>query len=126
MTTEIGFGITGCGMIGKVQAEAIASIPGARLMAVCARDEKRVAEFTAKFGATGYTDYEKFLGHPGLRIINICTPNGLHAEQGVTAERAGLKVLVEKPIDTTLEKADALLEACERKGVKLDMIFQML
>ena len=47
MTTEIGFGIAGCGMIAKVQAEAIASIPGARLLAVCARDEKRVAEFAA-------------------------------------------------------------------------------
>src|SRR5215831_8455691 len=124
MTTEIGFGITGCGMIGKVQAEAIASIPGARLMAVCARDEKRVAEFAAKFGATGYTDYEKFLDHPGLRIVNICTPNGLHAEQGVAAARAGKHVLVEKPIDTTLEKADALIEACDRNGVKLGVIFQ--
>ena len=64
MTTEIGFGIAGCGMIGKVQAEAIASIPGARLLAVCARDEKRVSEFAAKFDATGYTDYDRFLDHP--------------------------------------------------------------
>src|SRR5262245_40321396 len=51
MTTEIGFGVAGCGMIGKVQAEAIASIPGARLLAVYARDERRVSEFAAKFGA---------------------------------------------------------------------------
>lgn len=124
MTTEIGFGIVGCGMIGKVQAEAVASIPGARLLAVCARDEKRVAEFAAKFGAAGYTDYERFLDHPGLRIVNICTPNGAHAEQGVAAARAGKHVLVEKPIDTTLEKADALIEACDRNGVKLGVIFQ--
>lgn len=124
MTTEIGFGIVGCGMIGKVQAEAIASIPGARLLAVCARDEKRVAEFAAKFGATGYTDYGRFLDHPGLRIVNICTPNGAHAEQGVAAARAGIHVLVEKPIDATLEKADALIEACDRYGVKLGVIFQ--
>ncbi len=124
MTTEIGFGVTGCGLIGKVQAEAIASIPGARLLAVHARDEKRVAEFAARFGATGYTDYHQFLNHPGLRIVNICTPNGLHAEQGVAAAQAGLHILVEKPIDTTLEKADALIEACELYGVKLGVIFQ--
>ncbi|MGH9855005.1 MAG: Gfo/Idh/MocA family protein, partial [Blastocatellia bacterium] len=113
-----------CGMIGKVQSEAIASIPGARLIAVCARDEKRVAEFAAKFGATGYTDYAQFLEHPGLRIVNICTPSGLHAEQGAAAARAGKHVLVEKPIETTLEKADALIEACDRNGVKLGVIFQ--
>jgi predicted dehydrogenase len=124
MTTEIGFGVVGCGMIGKVQAEAIASIPGARLLAACARDEKRVAEFAAKFGAAGYTDYERFLSHPGLRIVNICTPNGAHAEQGVAAARAGIHVLVEKPIDTTLEKADMLIEACDGAGVKLGVIFQ--
>jgi UDP-N-acetyl-2-amino-2-deoxyglucuronate dehydrogenase len=124
MTTEIGFGIVGCGMIGKVQAEAIVSIPGARLLAVCARDEKRVEEFAAKFGAACYTDYDRFLDHPGLRIVNICTPNGLHAEQGAAAARAGKNVLVEKPIDTTLEKADALIEACDRSGVKLGVIFQ--
>src|SRR5262245_48194124 len=124
MKQEIVFGMTGGGMIGKVQAEAIASIPGARLMAVCARDEKRVAEFAAKFGATGYTDYNRFLDHPGLRIVNICTPNGLHAEQGMAAARAGKHVLVEKPIETTLEKADALIEACDSNGVKLGVIFQ--
>jgi len=124
MTTEIGFGVAGCGMIGNVQAEAIASIPGARLLAVCARDEKRVAEFAAKFGSTGYTDYDKFLDHPGLRIVNICTPSGLHAEQGIAAARAGKHVLVEKPIETTLEKADTLIEACDRNGVKLGVIFQ--
>jgi len=124
MTTEVGFGVVGCGMIGKVQAEAIASIPGARLLAVCARDEKRVVEFAAKFGADGYTDYDRFLTHPGLQIVNICTPNGLHAEQGVKAAQAGKHVLVEKPIETSLEKADALIEACDRAGVKLGVIFQ--
>jgi len=83
-----------------------------------------VAEFAAKFGAAGYTDYERFLDHPGLRIVNVCTPSGLHAEQGVAAARAGIHVLVEKPIDTTLEKADALVEACDRNGVKLGVIYQ--
>jgi predicted dehydrogenase len=111
-------------MIGKVQAEAVASIPGARLLAVCGRDERRVAEFAAKFGATGYVDYGRFLDHPGLQIVNVCTPNGSHAEQGVAAARAGIHVLVEKPIDATLEKADALIEACDRCGVKLGVIFQ--
>jgi predicted dehydrogenase len=124
MTTEIGFGVVGCGMIGRVQAEAIVSIAGARLVAVCGRDEKRTAEFAAKFEAAPYTDYDRFLAHPGLQIVNICTPNGLHAEQGVRAAQAGKHVLVEKPIETTLEKADALIEACDRNGAKLGVIFQ--
>lgn len=122
--TETGFGIVGCGMIGAVQAAAIQAIQGAHLLAVCGKDPERTAKFAERFGATPYTDYNAFLAHPGLRIVNICTPSGLHAEQGIAAARAGKHVLVEKPIETTLAKADALINACDEAGVRLGVIFQ--
>lgn len=121
---EIGFGIVGGGMIGAVQAAAIGEINGARLLAVCGRDEGRTAEFAAKFAVTAYTDYEKFLAHPGVQIVNICTPSGTHAELGVAAARTGKHVLVEKPIEINLARADALIAACDEAGVKLGVIFQ--
>src|SRR5262245_61208255 len=124
MTTEFGFGLVGCGLIGKVQAEAISSIPGARLLAVYARAEARTAGFASRFEAKAYTDYDEFLGHPGLRVVTICTPNGTHAELGIKAAQAGKHVLVEKPIEIELARADALIAACERAGVKLGVIFQ--
>lgn len=122
--SEVGFGIVGGGMIGAVQAAAIQQISGAKLVAVCGRDEARTAEFAAKFGCTAYTDYERFLHHPGLQVVNICTPSGTHAELGIRAAKAGKHVLTEKPIETTLENADALIAACDRAGVKLGVIFQ--
>ena len=121
---EIGFGIVGGGMIGAVQAAAIQQIGGAKLLAVCGRDETRTAEFAGRFGAAGYTDYDNFLQHPGLQIVNICTPNGTHADLGIRAAKAGKHVLVEKPIEITLEKADALIAACDQANVKLGVIFQ--
>ena len=124
MTQEINFGIVGAGMIGKVHAEAIQMISGARLVAVCGREANKTAEFAARYGATAYADYAAFLAHPGLHVVNICTPSGLHAEQGMTAARAGKHLLVEKPIETTLAKADALIAACDAAGVKLGVIFQ--
>ena len=124
MEEKIGFGVVGCGLIGKVQAEAIGSIAGARLLAVCGRDEKRTSEFAAKFGIAGYTDYAAFLEHPDIQIVNICTPSGLHGEQSIKAAEAGKHVLVEKPIEITLQRADALIEACDRAAVKLGVIFQ--
>jgi UDP-N-acetyl-2-amino-2-deoxyglucuronate dehydrogenase len=124
MTTEIGFGLVGCGLIGKVQAEAIKSIAGARLLAVCGRDQERTAEFAARFDTTAYTDYDKFLEHPGLRIVTVCTPNGTHAELGIRAAQAGKHLLVEKPIEIGLDRADALIQACDGAGVKLGVIFQ--
>src|ERR1051325_3015773 len=124
MTEQIGFGIVGIGLIGKVHAEAMQALPGARLLAVCGRDTAKTSEFAARFGATAYTDYEKFLAHPGLQVVNLCTPSGLHAEQGIAVARAGKHVLTEKPIETTLDKADALIAACEAAQVKLGVIFQ--
>lgn len=121
---EIGFGIVGGGMIGAVQAAAIEQISGAKLLAVCGRDESKAAEFAAKFSCAGYTDYDKFLQHPGLQIVNICTPSGTHAELGIRAAEAGKHVLVEKPIEINLERADALIAACDKAGVKLGVIFQ--
>jgi predicted dehydrogenase len=124
MTNEIGFGIVGGGMIGAVQAAAIEQLNGARLLAVCGRDAQRTREFAARFGATGYTDYEAFLRHPGVQIVNVCTPSGTHAEVGIRAAEAGKNVLVEKPIEINLQQADALIAACDRAGVKLGVIFQ--
>ncbi len=124
MTRQIGFGVAGCGMIGSVQAAAIKEIGGAVLPAVYGRDPARTEEFAARFGATGYTDLKQFLRHPGLDVVNICTPSGTHAELGIEAARAGKHVLVEKPIEIDLERADALIEACDRAGVKLGVIFQ--
>ena len=122
--SEIGFGIVGGGMIGAVQAAAIEQISGARLLAVCGRDELKAADFAAKFGCESYTDYDQFLQHPGLQIVNVCTPSGTHAELGIRAAEAGKHVLVEKPIEISLERADALIAACDKAGVKLGVIFQ--
>jgi UDP-N-acetyl-2-amino-2-deoxyglucuronate dehydrogenase len=124
MSQRIGIGVVGCGMIAAVQAEAIRQLPNAALVAVCSRDGLRAAEFAARYGATAYTDYDEFLAHPGLSLVSICTPSGTHADLGMAAAAAGHHVLVEKPIEVTLARADALIEACERHGVRLGVIFQ--
>jgi predicted dehydrogenase len=124
MQKEIGFGIVGGGMIGKVHAEAIHAIPGARVVAVWGRNEARVNELAAKYNAAGYGDYAQFLAHPGLDVVNVCSPSGLHLEHGRAAAEAGKHVLVEKPIEINLERADALIEACDKAGVRLGVIFQ--
>lgn len=119
-----GIGLVGIGMIAGVQAEAIRQLGATRLVAVCSRDGARAAEFATRYGATAYTDYQQFLAHPELDLVSICTPSGTHAELGIEAAAAGRHVLVEKPIEVTLARAKALIEACDRHGVKLGVIFQ--
>jgi len=59
-----------------------------------------------------------------MAIVLIGTPSGLHAEHAIAAANHGLHVLVEKPIDITVDRTDALIDACEKANVKLGVFFQ--
>ncbi|MEP7271149.1 MAG: Gfo/Idh/MocA family oxidoreductase [Acidobacteriota bacterium] len=120
----VGLGLCGTGMIGKVHAEAIAAIPGAHLAAVCGRDPERTRAFAGKYGAEPYTNFSQMLAREDVSIINICTPSGTHSKFGTLAARAGKHVLVEKPIEISLKRADELIATCKQNGVQLGVIFQ--
>ena len=121
---EIGFGIIGLGMIAHKHAQAIQATPGAKLMAGLGTNPGRAADFAAKYGVKAYTDLDTFLAHPGLSVVNICVPSGDHAHFGMAAALAGKHVMVEKPLEVTVEAADRLIEACRKAGVKLAVISQ--
>ncbi len=52
-------------------------------------------------------------------VVCVCTPSGTHCEVAEAAAAAGKHLLVEKPLDVTLERADRIIEAARRHGVKL-------
>ena len=122
--SQIGFGIVAAGMIGKVHAEAIAAIPEAKLVGVYSRNLSSASALAAKYNAEAFDDYEKFLSNSEMQLVCICSPSGMHLEHGSTAARAGKHILVEKPIETNLEKADALIQVCKQANVRLGVIFQ--
>jgi predicted dehydrogenase len=74
--------------------------------------------------AAAYTDVEALLRHRPMEVLLIGTPSALHADPGVAAARAGLHVLMEKPLEVTSEKADAVIAACAEASVKLGVFFQ--
>jgi UDP-N-acetyl-2-amino-2-deoxyglucuronate dehydrogenase len=121
---DIGFAIVGCGVIAPFHARAIADLEGARLVAVTDEVEQAAAKRGAEFGVDHTTDLNAVLERPDVDVVTICVPSGLHAEVGIRAARAGKHVVVEKPIDITLDAADRLIEACRSAGVKLTVISQ--
>jgi predicted dehydrogenase len=60
-----------------------------------------------------------------IDIVNVTTPNGLHRDFAVAAAEAGKHVIVEKPLEITLRRAQDIVEACRRNRVSLGVIFQM-
>ena len=119
----IGFGIVGCGMIAKFHARAIAEIAGANLVACYNRTAPKAEALAAEFGGQAYTDLDAMLAREDVHIVTVCSPSGAHMEPTVAAARAGKHVIVEKPLDVTLERCDAMIRACEEAGVKLATIF---
>jgi predicted dehydrogenase len=120
-----GFGIVGCGMIAEYHTRAIGEIDGARVAAVFDTVPERAAKIAALAGpdCVAYSDMAKMLAHPGVDVVSVCTPSGAHRDPAVAAANAGKHVVVEKPLEITLPRCDAILDACDRNGVRLCAIF---
>lgn len=73
-----------------------------------------------------YADYRDMLAAEALDAVSIATPHHLHAEQAATAAQAGLLVISEKPMATSLAEADAILDAVTRYGSTYTVVHNFL
>lgn len=121
---QLGIAIIGCGMVGKFHLEALAGIPEFRVSGVWAANPGLAEEVARDFNTKAYQTYQEVLADPEVDLADICLPSGLHAEYGCAAALAGKQVLVEKPIDISLENARRLIDTCRERGVFLAVIFQ--
>src|SRR6218665_1629617 len=101
---KIKFAVIGQGHIGKRHAEMVRRNPDCELVAVCDildKEKTGQQEIQEKY----YTSLDEMLAaHPEVEVVNVCTPNGLHAEHSLKALEANKHVVVEKPM--ALSKAD--------------------
>jgi UDP-N-acetyl-2-amino-2-deoxyglucuronate dehydrogenase len=122
--TIYGIALIGAGNIARTHAAAIAEIPNARLVAICDTSEPACRALAQEMGQVDWTgDLEALLARQDVDVVNICTPSGTHADLGIRAARAGKHLIVEKPLDITLQQADRLIAAARENGVKLSGIF---
>jgi UDP-N-acetyl-2-amino-2-deoxyglucuronate dehydrogenase len=124
MGKSFGVGISGGGVIGNVHADALAGVGNARLVAVAEPREDAGRAFADKFDATWYESYEEMLRDPGVDVVIVATPSGLHPVQTIAAAGAGKHVITEKPMAISADGATGMIEACESAGVRLAVIFQ--
>ena len=119
-----GFGIIGAGIIAAVHADAIALLRDARLVAVTDVAAGPARDFAAARGCAAEPSLDDLLARQDIDVVCVCVPSGLHAEVGVRAAKAGKHLVVEKPIDVTLEAADRLIGAARQAGVALTVVSQ--
>lgn len=110
----INFAIAGCGRVAAVHAEAIRQAQGARLLAVCDINEECLYPFAQNYGAeSAFTDFRAMINDPAIDVVNICTPNALHAEMAIQAMEKGKHVMIEKPMALSVSDADRIIETAK-------------
>ncbi len=109
-------GLVGIGSMGHAHAAAWRAL-GADVAGVSARDPVLTREFAGRFGLNVFESYAELLD--SVDIVDLCIPTDLHRAFTEQAAAAGKHVICEKPIALTLEDGQAMIEACERAGVRL-------
>jgi predicted dehydrogenase len=100
------------------------SIPGVEVAGVADEDTVRGELFARQFGAPLFPSYEALLDAQPAAVV-ICSENSKHRPLVEMAAAAGAHVLCEKPLATTREDGQAVVEACARAGVALMTAFPM-
>ena len=121
---KVGFAVLGLG-IGRAHAEAITTSKNAYLVCACDIDESRRAGFSKRYPSVPlYNDFEEMIKNDEIDVVCVCLPTYLHAEYARKVLAAGKHCLVEKPADTTVERAKDLGECAKAAGKKLGFVFQ--
>ncbi len=116
---DLTFAVIGSGFMGGVLARVGSELPYAQCIAAADIDLNRARQLTQACGGEPYTDFRQMLRLHRPDAVIVATPEPYHLEPVEEAARAGCHVFLEKPIATTLADADAIIQACERAGVKL-------
>lgn len=124
MADKVKFGIIGTGAIAAMHAEALKDAKNAELVAVFDQVTERAKAFAEKFNVRAIDNFEEFLNDKDIEAVTIATPTGVHGKVAVPAALAGKHLLCEKPLDTTIEKVDEIIAACDKTGVLMMSVFQ--
>lgn len=117
---KIRVGIIGAGGAGYTHIQAYQASGYAEVVGIVTRTEEHARMAADKYGIEAwYTDYRELLERDDIDAVSICTPNYLHAQQVVNAAKAGKHILCEKPLATTVEDMEEMIQAARESSVIL-------
>ncbi|MEU8234447.1 Gfo/Idh/MocA family oxidoreductase [Actinoplanes sp. NPDC048967] len=108
---------------GRQHAELFAGRADTSLVAVVGRDPARTAARAAEFGTTGYVDLDEMLDRARPELVTVCLPNERHYEPTLRLIRAGVPLLLEKPLVFALPEADTLIAEAARRDLFVGINF---
>jgi UDP-N-acetyl-2-amino-2-deoxyglucuronate dehydrogenase len=127
MGKTYGVAVYGIGWAAGAHVTALLSNPKVKIVALGSRNR---ASAQAKKDEHHLTDcrivdgYQELLSMKEVDVIDICTPNALHAEEAVAAAQAGKHMIIEKPMGMNLAEITAVRDAVVKAGVKTQSCFE--
>ncbi len=116
---EVTFAVIGAGFMGDMLARVGHELPYARCVAAVDVKFENAQKLVANYGGKAYHDHLDMLKREHPDTVIVATPEYSHREPVLAASHNGAHIFVEKPLATTLEDADAMIQACRSSGVKL-------
>ena len=121
----IGIAVIGTGAVSAIHAQSYLATEGCELRVLCDKDIRKAERLRESLGREDLAVMEnadEVFARPDIDAVSICLPPALHCSAAVAALRAGKHVLVEKPMASSLEECDAMLEAEKESGKLLAVV----
>ena len=118
------FAILGCGHIGQRHVKHIKAHALGNVCGVFDINQETLSSFSKENELTPYSSLQALLADDQIEVVNICTPNGTHAELAIKILESGKNVVVEKPMSISVESAKAMQDVALRTGLKLFVVKQ--
>ena len=113
--------VIGLAGVGRAHVDRWAKSPDAELVGVCDIVPHIADEFALEYSVKGYTSTEEMLDREDLTAISICTPPKIHLVLTRMAAARGIHVLCEKPMASTVEDCQEMIDVCKSAGVVLQI-----
>ncbi len=122
---KVRIALVGCGKIATNHLNAIAKLSDQlELVGVCDGHAETLQKAVEQTGAPGYAEIAELSAKTDPDIITLCTPSGVHAQQTIAIANLGKHVITEKPMATRWKDGIAMIDACDKAGVRLFVVKQ--
>lgn len=111
--------VIGTGSIGIHHARIFSDIPGVNLVGIVDTNAERAAEVAETYNCKVFSDYKEIID--SVDAVSIAVPTTLHYQFGMDFLQHNKHILVEKPITTTLDEADRLIEEAGKRNLVLQV-----
>jgi UDP-N-acetyl-2-amino-2-deoxyglucuronate dehydrogenase len=116
--------LVGAGKVAHLHAAALRALPESEFVGVCGHPSDRLRAFGERYRVPSFSDVGEMIRRTGAQALCVCTPHPGHAAPAIAAARAGVHVLVEKPLASTLADCDAMMAAAAAGGAVIGVVSQ--